>query len=154
MRNFNLLLLLLAGALFCSCTNSSQKKTEEENETMIKVAYQFLDVLKTNDTSKVKSMLPYGLLDETNEIFAYNVNLASGAINKYGIPKKNTVSFDNSIHNEPPVTGILIPIYKASNPEDEFQKAVIKIFVTKTSNNYQVLYFNNEFEDKKEQLKP
>jgi len=93
-------------------------------------------------------MLLYGLLNSNDETFAHNVNLASHAINKYGLPKNEKISLDSSVHNVPTTIAIEFPIYTAVNPDDDFQKAVIKVCVQKISGKYKVVLFVNEFENK------
>ena len=141
---FILFTILIIATFILSCNSYNNT----EREAMIKAATQFLEVVKTNDTSRVKSMLLYGLTNNDNFGFAYNVNSASEAINKYGIPQSEKISLDSSVHNVPTTIAVIFPLYLATNPEDEFQKAVTKVFVQKISGEYKIVFFSNEFQNK------
>ena len=138
--------------LLCSC--GKNVNTNSERDAMIKTASQFLNVLKSDDTLKAKSMLAYGLLKSSDEIFDFNISSASTALKKYGIPASEKVLLDSSIHNVQTIIAVVFPIFTAANPEDDFQKAVIKIFVQKINGKYEVIFFDNEFSSKTTPIEP
>lgn len=121
---------------------------------MIKVANLFVDVLRKNDILKAKSMLMYDTLQITNESFAYNVNKASEVINKYGIPQNEKLYLKKDIHNVQETFGIAFPIFSAKNEKEELQNAEIVVFLQKESNEYKVLFFENDFEYKMSPIEP
>ncbi len=142
-KHFLFILLFIIFCFVLACTYSDKYNTDRKE--MIAVATNFLEAVKQNDTSKVRSKLFYGLIKSDNFKFANEINAASEMIIKYGLPQSEKISLDSSIHNVPTTIAVVFPLYHAPSPEEDLQNASLRVIVQKISGKYEVILFENEF---------
>ena|ERR1043165_434386 len=139
LAKYSILLVFIAAICFSlSCNNNLSNRYSKQ----IKIAYEFIDKIKSGDSIAVKNMigieLEYVGLDD--EILAYRINRLREILSTHDIPNKSKFQFIEYTQKDYRLVDIIIPL----NGKKETNSQKIKIYFAKFTEAGKILDFDIE----------
>ena len=131
--------LIIIALLIASC---SLTKKESEKDQIINVATSFLEIVKTNDTAKVRDNLYYGLIGETPEMFATKTTKISRLLLDSNISDLNNITVSSDRQNTPTYSVVYRLIDNNQSISDTIK---IEVNIQKIGTVFKVVLFDYEF---------